>query len=175
MKINKRALSLTAVSAALATFVANPVQAVCPVCIVAVGAGLGLSQYLGIDDSISGVWIGGLTAAVAAWNINWFNKKNWSFGSKSLRDIITVLAYYALVAWPLFSQDLIGNPENKLFGIDKLAFGIIIGSLVFTVMSLWYVNLKKNNDGHAHFPFQKVAMPFGALIILSGIFYLLTK
>ncbi len=175
MKINQRMLSLTALTAAIAAFAANPVQAVCPVCIVAVGAGLGLSQYLGIDDSISGLWIGGLTAAVAAWNINWFNKKKWSFGSKSLRDIITVLAYYALVAWPLFSQDLIGNPENKLFGIDKLALGVIIGSLAFTGTSLWYINLKKNNDGHAHFPFQKVVMPFGSLLILSGLLYLLTK
>jgi hypothetical protein len=75
----------------IATFslAALPAKAVCPVCIVAVGAGLGLSQYLGIDDTISGVWIGGLTAAVAAWTINWFNKKNWSFGSKSWRDVIT--------------------------------------------------------------------------------------
>lgn len=175
MKINKRTLSLTTGASAIAVLTANSAQAVCPVCVVAVGAGLGLSQYLGIDDSISGVWIGGLTAAVAAWNINWFNKKNWSFGSKSLRDIITVLAYYALIAWPLFSQDLIGNPMNKLFGVDKLALGIIIGSLVFTGMSLWYINLKKNNGGHAYFPFQKVAMPFGALIILSGVFYFLTK
>ncbi len=175
MKINKRTLSLAAIPAAVTALIANPVQAVCPVCVVAVGAGLGLSQYLGIDDSISGVWIGGLTAAIAAWNINWFNKKGWDFGSKSLRDIITVLAYYALIAWPLFSQDLIGNPENKLFGLDKLVFGIIIGSFAFTGMSLWYVNLKKNNGGHAHFPFQKVAMPFGTLIILSGLFYLLTK
>ncbi len=175
MKINNRALGLTAATATIAAFITNPVQAVCPVCVVAVGAGLGLSQYLGIDDSISGLWIGGLTAAIAAWNINWFNKKNWSFGNKTLRDVLTVLAYYALIAWPLFSQDLIGSPGNKLFGIDKLAFGIIIGSVAFTGMSLWYVNLKKNNGGHAHFPFQKVAMPFGTLIISSGLFYLLTK
>ena len=43
---------------ALLALVALPAQAVCPVCIVAVGAGLGLSEYLGIDDTIAGVWIG---------------------------------------------------------------------------------------------------------------------
>ncbi|MFA6514561.1 MAG: hypothetical protein WCT50_04735 [Patescibacteria group bacterium] len=154
---------------------ALPAYAVCPVCIVAVGAGLGLSQYLGIDDTISGVWIGGLTAAVAAWTINWFNKKQWNFGNKSWRDIITVLAYYAMVFWPLLSKDLIGNPTNKLYGVDKLALGAIFGSLVFSGLSLWYVNLKKNNNGHAYFPFQKVAMPFGGLAFLSLIFYWLTK
>jgi hypothetical protein len=165
------------VASTIATFslIALPAKAVCPVCIVAVGAGLGLSQYLGIDDTISGVWIGGLTAATAAWTINWFNKKHWSFGSKSWRDVITVILYYLMVFYPLISQDLIGHPANKLYGIDKLAFGAIFGSLAFSGFSLWYVNLKKNNNGHAYFPFQKVAMPFGALVFCSLVFYFLTK
>lgn len=178
MKIFKSSVknaNLVFASSLLTLSLAKPAAAVCPVCIVAVGAGLGLSQYLGIDDSIAGVWIGGLTAAIAAWTINWFNKKNWQFGNRTWRDLLTVILYYALVAWPLFTQNLIGHPGNRLFNIDKLVLGIIIGSLAFTGASLWYSNLKKNNGGHAHFPFQKVVMPFGALVILSGLFYLLTK
>lgn len=54
---------------------ALPAKAACPVCVVAVGAGLGLSEYLGIDDSIAGIWIGGLLIALTIWTINWFNKK----------------------------------------------------------------------------------------------------
>lgn len=173
MKLKK--LSLTLASATVFGLSALPAKAVCPVCIVAVGAGLGLSQYLGIDDSISGVWIGGLTAGVAAWTINWFNKKKWDFGNKTGRDIITVIAYYLMVFWPLLNQDLIGHPANKLFGIDKLALGSVLGSLGFTGFSLWYENMKKKNNGHAYFPFQKVAMPFGSLVILSIVFYFLTK
>lgn len=154
---------------------ALPAKAVCPVCVVAVGAGLGLSEYLGIDDSIAGVWIGGLIVGLIAWTINWFNKKDYKFGNKDVRDILTTIIYYTMVIWPLLSKDFIGNPGNKLFDIDKLALGITAGSIVFLGANLWYNNIKKKNDGHAWFPFQKVAWPVGALIISSVIFYFLTK
>jgi hypothetical protein len=150
-------------------------SAICPVCVVAVGAGLGLSEYLGIDDTIAGVWIGGLLVAMSAWTINWFNKKNWPLGNKDLRDIVIFILYYGLTIWPLFAKNLIGSPYNRLWGIDKLIFGIIIGSIGFALAVLWYNNLKKKNNGHAYFPFQKVVQPLGALIILSFVFYFLTK
>ncbi len=156
-------------------FFAFPAKAICPVCVVAVGAGLGLSEYLGIDDTIAGVWIGGMLVSLIAWTINWFNKKNWTFGNKDLRDVLTTIIYYVMVIWPLLSKDLIGHPWNKLFGIDKLALGIAIGSLGFLAATLWYNNIKKKNGGHAQFPFQKVVWPVGALIILSFVFYLLIR
>src|SRR5574344_1011486 len=95
------------------SLIALPVKAVCPVCVVAVGAGLGLSEYLGIDDSIAGVWIGGLIVGLIAWTINWFNKKDYKFGNKDVRDILTTIIYYAMVIWPLMSKDFIGQPGNK--------------------------------------------------------------
>lgn len=35
-------------------------MAICPVCTVAVGTDVGLCRWLGIDDVLSGIWIGGL-------------------------------------------------------------------------------------------------------------------
>jgi hypothetical protein len=154
---------------------ALPAKAVCPVCIVAVGAGLGLSEYLGIDDTIAGVWIGGMLVAMIAWTINWLNKKNYKLGNKVVRDIIITVAYYAMVIWPLISRGMIGHSWNKLFGLDKLALGIFIGSIGFLGANLWYEDIKKKNNGHAQFPFQKVAWPVGALIILSLGFYLIIR
>lgn len=158
-------------------------QAVCPVCVVAVGAGLGLSEYLGIDDTIAGTWIGGLLVAMILWTITWFDKKNWLAGrreknkisNKDIRNILITGAYYGLVIWPLFSQGFIGSPDNRLFGIDKILLGTALGSVGFLAANLWYNDLKKKNNDHAWFPFQKVAWPFGFLIILSLIFYFLTK
>jgi hypothetical protein len=80
-----------------------------------------------------------------------------------------------MVFWPLISKDLIGHPFNKIYGIDKLAFGAFFGTLAFAGFSFWYQSMKKKNGGHAHFAFQKVVMPFSALTILSIIFYFLTK
>jgi len=150
--------------------IALPAKAVCPVCIVAVGAGLGLSEYLGIDDSIAGLWIGGLLVALSIWTINWFNKKNWTLGNKDLRDIIVFILYYGLTIWPLWAKNFIGSFDNRLFGVDKLIIGITLGSIFFATSSAWYNYLKRKNNNHAYFPFQKVVMPISALLILSLIF-----
>jgi len=154
---------------------ALPAKAVCPVCVVAVGAGLSLSEYLGIDDTIAGVWIGGLLVSVAAWTVSWFNKKNWNFGSRLWRNILTFVIYYVLTFWPLWAQGLVGSPANTLWGLDKILLGTAAGTIGFTIATLWYNNLKKRHGGHAYFPYQKVAMPFGALLLLSLAFYFATK
>lgn len=160
--------------AALGWLIALPARAVCPVCVIAVGAGLGLSEYLGIDDTVAGLWVGGLLVAMIVWTINWFNKKGWNFGQKDWRDILTAIIYYAAVVWPLAAKGFIGRLGNTLWGIDKLLLGIVIGSIVFLSATLWYNNIKKRR-GHAHFAFQKIAMPVGALLIFSFIFYFLTR
>ena len=103
-------------------------HAMCPICTIAVGAGVGLSRWLGIDDSVTGLWVGALTVSMAMWTINWMDKKKYHF---KYRSIIITLAYYALVVLPLTISDVIGHPFNKLWGIDKLLLGIIIGSFAF--------------------------------------------
>jgi hypothetical protein len=151
--------------------------AVCPLCTIAVGAGVGLSRYLGIDDSIAGLWVGGLTVSLIAWTIDWFNRKQIAFKG---RKIITVLGYYLLIVVPLYYTGIMGHPLNSLFcfcGVhfDKLMLGIIIGSFGFYLGASWYDLLKAKNSGRAYFPYQKVVMPISSLIILSFIFYFLTK
>jgi len=147
-------------------------SAICPVCTIAVGAGVGLAQWLGIDDTISGIWIGGLTVSMIAWTINWLNKKKWIFkGHKT----VTAVAYYLLIVVPLYFSGLIGHPYNKLWGVDKILFGIVFGSVVFLGAVRLYEYLKNKNNGHAHFAFEKVVMPVGSLLLASLLFYLLTR
>jgi len=156
----------------LVLFSAKSALAICPICTIAVGAGVGLSRWLGIDDTITGLWIGALIVSSIAWTINWMNKKNIRFKG---RKILITLAYYLIIIVPLYWQGIIGHIYNKIWGIDKLVFGIIVGSVVFLASVLWYQNLKKKNNDKAYFPFQKVAMPVGFLIIFSAILYFLTK
>ena len=147
-------------------------QAVCPVCTVAVGVGVGFSRYLGIDDTISGLWIGALIVSMTMWTINWMAKKNWNF---KWRGIATAVFYYALTVWPLFylkigGETIMGHPYNRIWGVDKLLLGIILGSLVFWGSEKWYENLKAKNDNHAYFPFQKVF--FRKYFVYNVFFYL---
>ena len=153
---------------------AKQALAVCPICTIAVGAGIGLSRWLGIDDSITGLWIGGLTVSMITWTISWFDTKNFHFKG---RTIITVIGYYLLMIVPLYFMGMLANPANAILftWLDKILLGIIVGSFGFWFGAEWYYSMKEKNDGHAYFPFQKVVMPISPLIIMSLIFYFLTK
>jgi len=168
----KKILPVSLLSFAGSLWAVLSAHAICPVCTLAVGAGIGLSRWLGVDDSVTGLWVGGLTVSVTMWTINWFDKKKIHF---KYRSILTTLGWYALIVLPLEFMGILGHPFNKLWSVDKLLLGIFIGSIGFLVAALSYERMKKHNDGHAHFPFEKVVMPVGTLAILSAIFYFITR
>ncbi|MEK9155857.1 MAG: hypothetical protein AAB360_00950 [Patescibacteria group bacterium] len=156
---------------------AAPASAICPVCTAAAIGGVGLSRWLGIDDLVSGLWIGGALASVTGWTISWLNAKEIRFKG---RKILVALLYYGLVVIPLYYSDLVNHPGNKYLGntyigIDKLILAIIVGTISFVFAVKWYEKIKAKNGGRARFPFQKIVMPIGTLLILSVIAYLITK
>lgn len=159
-------------SVLLAVFLnAYPARAICPVCTLAVGAGVGLAQYLGVDDTVTGLWVGGLIVSMIMWTINWLDGKNIRFYG---RKIIIIVSYYAIVVGPLYAKELIGHPLNKLWGMDKLMLGIAVGSVLFLVGAIAHFKAKKRNDDKVYFPFQKVVLAISPLIIFSAIFYFIT-
>lgn len=158
---------------ALATLaIIGKTYAVCPVCTVAVVGGVVLAEKYGIDNTITGVWIGGLTVSLIVWTINWLQKRKINFKAM---DLVVTLIWFALIPVPLFLKDYIGAAEKTLWGIDKMILGMIIGAIVFYAVANWYEIIKKNNNGKAYFPFQRVVMPVLGLLILSAIFYFITR
>lgn len=145
-------------------------RAVCPVCTVAVCAGVGFSRWLGVDDTISGLWIGALALSASLWTRNWLNKKNIKFFG---RQPLIFLAYYALIIWPLYQFGLAGNPDNRLWGVDKLILGIAAGSAGFIAAVFFGRYLKSKNQGKVFFPLQKVVLPLAMLAALSLVFYVI--
>lgn len=168
----KKILSITAFSAFFLLLTQKSALAICPICTVAVGAGVGFAKWLGIDDTVTGIWIGGLTVSLIIWTINWLRSKKYIFKGLVITNIV---GYYLLIVAPLYYSGIIGHPFNKLWGTDKLLLGIIIGSIAFILANGSYNYLKKKNNNRAHFPFQKVVMPVASLAIMSAIFYLITK
>ena len=148
-------------------------DAVCPVCTIAIGAGLEGMRMLGVKDVLTGIWAGGLTVSLIGWTANYMKKH----GVKSMFwYILNILVYVSLLFGVYFIP--IKNPivkwwENCMWGIDQFLLGILVGSITFILMELWYLHIKKNNGGHALFPFQKVAMPFGGLLVVTGIFWMI--
>ena len=144
----------------------------CQICTVAIIGGLGLSRWLKVDDTVSGVWIGALLVTIIYYSIRFLENRKIRFLG---RDFLTAITYYAAAVLPLYYYDIIGHPSNRVWLIDKFLIGIIAGSLVFTLSIILYGWMKKKNGGHAHFPMEKVVVPIFSLAIISLGFYFLTK
>ena len=149
----------------------------CSICTIAAGTGVIIFRRLGIDDSITGLWLGGLLMSTTLWTINWFRSKNFRFWGL---NFVTGAVYYAAVLIPFYQKNIIskailGNHDQTLFGIDKIVLGIFAGSIFLLSGVIAYEILKKKNGGHAHFPFEKVALPIAPLIILSAVFYFIAR
>lgn len=149
----------------------NFVLAFCPVCTIAVGAGVGLTRWLKVDDTITGLWIGGMTVSLAVWTIDWLRQKKIHF--QGMPIIVTAL-YYLFIIGPLYYMGIMGHILNTIWGIDKLLLGIILGSAFFYLGGHGYKIIKAKR-GKPHFPFQKVVMPVLPLVLLTILFYFLTK
>ena len=126
-------------------FWANFIKAqVCPVCVVAIGAGLGLSGWLGIDDVVSSVWIGAFLFAITSWTLSYMKKKNWSFADDG---IVITLIYVVLTFIPLYYAGIVGHPLNKIFGLDKIIFGSTVGATILFLGNILHNYLKRKNKG----------------------------
>ncbi len=140
---------------------ANPA---CAVCTVAMGAFLGISRKLGVSDQATGVWIGALILMTYYFTIKFVESKKWTFKYYhifwGLLTLLLVPAMYTLVPYKL----------NTYFGIDSFLISMICGAITFDLSQRFYQKLKAKNNGHAHFPFEKVVFAIISLLIVSLIF-----
>jgi hypothetical protein len=172
MNPRNRRIIVTPAAAVIGLGLTASAQAVCPVCTIAVGTGVGLSRWLGVDDAITGLWLGGLIVSLIIWSVFWMDARNIRFRGRAL---ITTITYYLLICVPLYFGGMLGHPENAFLGMDKLMLGMGAGSLAFLAGACWYQRLKNKHEGHAIFPFQKVVMPVAPLLILSVVFHFLIQ
>lgn len=145
----------------------------CPVCTVTVVAGLGLSRLLGIDDVIISIWIGALILSLSYVTYNWISKK-WPRFQNIYYLVLTAIIMYAFTIIPLLLNGSIGMKTNCLWNIDKILLGISIGSVTF-LLGVWADKKERKIKNKQLFPYQKVVFPVALLIIVSIIFYFITK
>lgn len=132
----------------------------CPVCTVAVAGGLGLSRWLGIDDTISGLWIGALILSISFWLSRWLEKKFHL--SKS--QVLLIVVIYLLVFIPL----------NWFIEIKKLIIGSTVGSIVF-LLALRLDKKIRQAKGKQLINYQKIVIPLCCLSLASIFTYFLVK
>lgn len=146
----------------------------CPLCTAAVGAAAASAKYYGLDTSIIGLLIGAFGASTGLW-IGLKVKKEYF----KLQLPAIVLASFLLTVIPLLyiSNDLIYFPLlffgpsgfvfNKVYWVDKMLFGSLIGGFASLFAYLTHVYIKKRS-GKVLFPFQGVAFTL-AFLAASGL------
>lgn len=145
------------------------VSAVCPMCTILVGAGVGALRVMGVDDTITGMWYGALIISSILWTLSWLDKKNIIFGA---RKMSVTLIYYLLFVAPLYWFNIITH-SPKVYFIDRFSLGIILGSAIF-ILAVWSDKyLRKMNDGQKVIAYQKVLVPLTYLAIASIVSYLI--
>lgn len=167
--MNKTKTAALAIAAA-SIIPAQSAFAMCPLCTAAVAGGLGLLERYGVDDVISGLWVGALIVSMIAWTNDFLRKRGWTFRHYRLTMWI---GYFALTLVPLYMTDYLFAGKGYFLGIDKLFFGIVVGSLLFAAGGMTYQAYKAKH-GRALFPFQKVVQPVGLVAIATAVFYFLT-
>ena len=167
----KKILSPMLFAAIVAMAIMPVAMAVCPVCTVAVGAGLEGMRLLGVDDVITGIWAGALTLSLFMWTAGWLKKRGVT--NVWLQIVVPFVVYYGLLA-AVYALPGVEFGAATLWGIDKFLLGIIVGTIAFYVGARWYAKIKRDNGGHAKFAFQKVVVPLSMLVVVTVVFWLIT-
>ena len=140
------------------------VVSACAMCVVAIGGGLSISRALGVDDAITGVWLGALLLALATASTAWIRKKfRFKFSCAAVIGYgsIYLLTIPFFIAYDLFSAG------GYIWGISRLLFGMITGSAAL-LLGIYIDKLLRDlkPDHKVFFPFQKVVIP--VILVLLG-------
>lgn len=141
---------------------ANPA---CPVCTIAIGAALPLTRRIGVPDVVVGIWGGAFLAILGYWLIKFCDKRGWRWPGRNALILGLMVASIGFI--------YIGQVEYtpcQYFGIiniDPILLGTIMGAMLFIGSEKLYGRMRAKNNGHAHFPFEKVVLPVIVLAVAS--------
>lgn len=146
----------------------RPVYAHCPLCVAGAGVGISLSRVLGIDDSITGVWLAALLGAMSFWISNSIKKTYIP-----LQKLAIYLAIFVTTTISFYRFGLINEHNGLIFNLPKLTFGIITGGVLFYFVDKVNTAIKERK-GKVLFPYQTIVLSLGSMLILSiGIYVLI--
>ncbi len=168
MKALKIKVFLSGLVSAL-VFLPIKALAFCPLCVVATGAFTALFRWLGVDDTIIGLWFGGFILFASIMLNNFLIRK----GKKiRFQPFLIFSVFYGLVALFLYLSGTL-TPYNKVFGVDKILLGMTLGGLLLLLSPHLDKFLRKQNRGKIFISHQKVLIAIGLLLVTSLILYFL--
>ncbi|MBI2545534.1 MAG: hypothetical protein HYW22_03005 [Candidatus Aenigmarchaeota archaeon] len=145
----------------------------CPLCTAATGAAVAVTRFYGLDDSVVGIFVGGMVVATGLWINNLLKKRNNGKEYLPFQSSISLLVSFILTIATLYFANLIGpNNQFKIFGIDKILFGALIGMIVSFASFRSHDILRTFNRNKNYFPYQSIFIFLVSLAASSFILYL---
>lgn len=173
MRIHKtfKITSLLTLILVLKLILAPAALAHCPLCVAGAAAGITLTRWVGVDDSITGIWIGAFLGATAFLLLRSLGQRNKIFFNRFVGAGVYILIF-ATTLWSFYKFKLIIRMDS-IFGFDKLTFGMILGSIIFYLVDVINIFLKRKN-GKNLFPYQSMVFSLGSIIFASiGVYILI--
>ncbi len=173
----KPLLRFSAAVSAAAVVLAKPVLAHCPLCAAATAGGVAATRLLGVDDSVSGTFVGGFVASTALWLDIWLKKKRNGRELLPYQSTIFVVASLALTFLTFYLAKLLGSPDPAyhMFGVDKLLVGTAAGTAVTVGAFALHKWIRKVRGGKSLMPFQGIVLTLLCLAITGAIFFFATR
>ena len=150
----------------LSSLIIPSAYAHCPVCTAAVGTGVIVTRFYGVDDLIVGLWIGAFIASTALW----FGKKIKEGKTTSLEDAILIILALLITVNGFYLGGLMGH--SMMFGIDRLLLGMILGSVLLPA-SIYLSKEIKKIKGKVILPYQTILVTLSILTTLSILLWLI--
>lgn len=153
---------------------ASFVSAHCPLCTGAVGMAAVAAKYYGMDLIVIGFFVGAFGISTGLWvgkkiKRNYFKFQLWAIVLLSF--LLTVIPLRALggdnVYLPVRLFGEVGSMFNKIYWMDRLFFGSLIGGFLSTAAFGAHNTIKKFNNNSVLFPFQGIALTVGILLLAS--------
>lgn len=153
-------------------FLAMPTFAHCPLCTAATGTVATVTRVYGVDDLVVGTLIGAFTISTALWLNNILLKRNEgkNYIPYQLYLILMLTIVSTITGFYFFST---GSDLYKIFGIDKLLLGVVIGSFITLVGFGTHNILRKINKNKNYFPAQSILIVLILLFLINISFYLM--
>lgn len=147
--------------------ITTPVFAICPVCVAATGGMLATARLFGVDDLITGTFVGGLIVSVAAWVNRLLVKRNKGRNYLPFQSVVLTVFLLLLFITISFIVRLI---SFALF--DRILIGTLTGVFITSIALKLNDFLRENNGNKNYVLFQHILVIITFLLITVFGYYI---
>ncbi len=154
------------------SFLSIPVSAHCPLCTAATGALVASARIAGMDDAVSGTFIGAFAISTAFWSHRIIVRRLEK--QIAFQPYVLSVIFFSLTIIGFYFTDLLGTMPDafRILGMERLVFGLVLGSIVSIVAFEVHNILRKLNKNRNYFPLQGIVLPLVFLAVADAALYL---